>query len=624
MTEANWSFTWLGYPGALGEPAWLIGAGVAAAVALWAIWVALGRRQRLGERISPRFFEKLASGVSAKRPVTRAALYGGGLVLFAVALAQPQCGGDAKLIKRRGVDVVVALDASKSMLARDVLPDRLERAKWELGTLLDQLKGDRIALVVFSGSAFIQCPLTSDYSAAKLFLKAVDPQQMPPGATNIGEALRLSKQVLDSADRGSKERAIVLLSDGEDLAGEVKPAVASLQEAGVKLYAIGIGSESGEPIPLLGKKGEVTGYQKDARGEVVLSRLDKNGLAQLAEATGGEFYYQPRGVAMGGVLSQIEKMQKADLESRLAFRFDEKFQYFAFAGLVLLVWAIALPEGRRRGGAKGGTAVVPLAFVLAFLWRPAALAAGLFERNHPDVEEGMKAYGAGKAGDALSSFDAAKKAVPHHPTVDFNRGDALFKQGRYAEAKDVFADVAQRAEGELKEKALYNLGNAWAKLGRTQEAASAFRKALSANPNDDDARHNLEALLSQPKPKESPDSSQDGDKDKEKKGDSPEGKKENEKEKPKDKEGPGEQEKRPGEKNPSPQQAQPESGPNPPDSEPKEGKVGENAEKPTGEGAAVSRKEAEQLLDSMKQGEKNLQLWRFQQKRRPPADVKDW
>src|SRR5205085_10997699 len=136
---------------------------------------------------------------------------------FGFALAQPQCGSHSELTKRRGIDVVVAIDASKSMLARDVQPSRLERAKLELTTLLDELKGDRVAIVGFAGDAFIQCPLTSDYSAAKLFLRAIDPEQVPQGGTNIGAALRVSKDVLTNADHGAKHKGVVLTSDGAHL-----------------------------------------------------------------------------------------------------------------------------------------------------------------------------------------------------------------------------------------------------------------------------------------------------------------------------------------------------------------------------------------------------------------------
>jgi Ca-activated chloride channel family protein len=214
-------------------------------------------------------------------------------------------------------------------------------------TLLDELKGDRVALVAFAGDAFIQCPLTSDYEAAKLFLRAVDPYQMPQGGTNIGGALEIAKEVFDGADRGSKDRVVVLLSDGEDVFGDVKEGLRTLKDAGIKIYTVGIGSETGEPIPLEGKNGEFVGYQKDERGETVLTRMDRPTLVGLAEESGGEFFYQPRGVAMREVVGRIDKLQKSDLESRIAVRFDERFQTYLAIGLALWVAAMLMRASRK-------------------------------------------------------------------------------------------------------------------------------------------------------------------------------------------------------------------------------------------------------------------------------------
>ena len=176
---ASIRFTLLGYPVGLGEPWALVLLAVAGAILALGLFHALRRRARVRALVSERLTDVLAPGLSVTRPVTQVTLYALGTALFAVALAQPQCGSSTELVKRRGVDVVVALDASKSMLARDVQPSRLERAKLELSTLLDELKGDRVGLVVFAGEAFVQCPLTTDYGAAKLFLRAVDPGAMP-------------------------------------------------------------------------------------------------------------------------------------------------------------------------------------------------------------------------------------------------------------------------------------------------------------------------------------------------------------------------------------------------------------------------------------------------------------
>lgn len=344
-----WRFTVLGYQVGLAQPLFLALCAVALLLGVLALVAALRRRSRVRSFLPERLVGKLAPGVSQWRPAVQSAFYGVGLVLFGLALAQPQCGSKSELTKRKGIDVVVVLDASKSMLARDVQPSRLERAKLELTTLLDELKGDRVGLVVFAGDAFIQSPLTSDYSAVKLFLRAVEPEQMPQGGSNIGAALKLSKQVLDNADRGSKERVIVLLSDGEDLFGEVDEAVEGLKDSGVQVLAVGVGSDSGEPIPIYNRRGEFVDYKKDSAGETVITRLDRGGLTAIAEATGGAFFYQPRGVAMGQVVERIDKMQKSELESRVTVRYDERFQYYAVPGLALLLAGmLLLPSSRRR------------------------------------------------------------------------------------------------------------------------------------------------------------------------------------------------------------------------------------------------------------------------------------
>ncbi|MBL8956485.1 MAG: VWA domain-containing protein [Myxococcaceae bacterium] len=339
----------LGYQAGLAKPLFLALVPVALLLAGLALWRALSRRSRLTAAIPERLTLVIAPGVSLALPTAQASFYGLGLSLMAFALAQPQCGSHAELTKRRGIDVVVAIDASRSMLARDVVPSRLDRARLELNTLLDELKGDRVAIVGFAGEAFVQCPLTSDYGAAKLFLRAIDPEQVPQGGTNIGAALLLSKQVLTNADHGAKDRVVVLISDGEDLEGDVSAGVDALKELDAKVLAVGIGSEAGEPIPVINKNGEVTGYRKDRDGNTVLTRLDRAGLTRIATDTQGQFFHQPNGVAMGEVVKVIDTLQKSELESRVTVRYAEVFQPYLGAGLGFLVLGmLVLPSFNRR------------------------------------------------------------------------------------------------------------------------------------------------------------------------------------------------------------------------------------------------------------------------------------
>ena len=348
MSETPLRFGFLNYPLGLAHPGYLLLGLLATGLGLWGLALALRRAARVESLLGARLAPTLAPGVSPVLSALKAALQAAGLGLFAVALAQPQCGSRTELAHRRGIDLVVAIDASKSMLARDVAPDRLDRAKLELNTLLDSLKGDRVGIVAFAGDAYVQSPLTSDYAAAKLFLRAVDPEQMQQGGTNIGAALQLAQSMLESADRGAKDRVVVLLSDGEDLSGEEMDAAEALHAAGIKVYAVGIGSEAGEPIPELGKGGEVLGYKKDASGNTVLTRLDRAGLEAVAQLTGGEFFYQPHGVAVQEVAARIDRLQKSEIESRLTVRWDERYQTFLAPGLALLVAGMLIPR-RRRG-----------------------------------------------------------------------------------------------------------------------------------------------------------------------------------------------------------------------------------------------------------------------------------
>jgi Ca-activated chloride channel family protein len=344
-----WHFTLLGYRLAFAVPALLAGAVGAVALGLALMAVASRRGARVTGAVPARLRAALAPGVSTVLPLLRGTAGTLALACFAVALAQPQCGERAEVVKRQGIDVVVALDASKSMYARDVAPSRLERARLELTSLLDLLKGDRVAIVAFAGDAFVQCPLTSDYAAARMFLRAIDPEAMPQGGTNIGAALLLARQVLDNADRGAKDRVVVLLSDGEDLGGEIAEGLGSLREVGARVLAVGIGSEQGEPVPILNKEGAVVGYKKDEEGRTVISRLDRAGLTHLAQATGGEYFFQPRGVAVAEVVKVIDGLKKSELESKVTVRYGEAFQPFVAAGLAFLfLGALLVPAWRRR------------------------------------------------------------------------------------------------------------------------------------------------------------------------------------------------------------------------------------------------------------------------------------
>jgi Ca-activated chloride channel family protein len=319
--------------------------GALAAIAAWR------RQERVRKLLGPRM-EQVFPGSGAGQGVARGSFLGVGLFLLFFAAAGPQCGERTELVKRSGIDLVVALDASNSMLARDVKPSRLERAKLEVSALLDRLKGDRVGLIVFAGDAFVQCPLTTDYSAARLFLRAVDPAAMPQQGTAIANALLESKRVLEGGGRGSAAKAVLLITDGEDQEGDALKAASDLAEAGIRVYAVAVGSETGEPIPIVDKDNNVTGYKKDKEGKTVLSRTDVAGLRELA-SHGGGLVLRGSGADLGvlDVMPELDKLQKGELESRLSVQYDDKYYWFAWPAFALLAIGAMLgdgPLGRRR------------------------------------------------------------------------------------------------------------------------------------------------------------------------------------------------------------------------------------------------------------------------------------
>lgn len=346
-----WQFRLLGYAARFAEPQYLAFSAAALLFGGLTVLLVLSRANRLEKLVPSRLAPKVLPATSAVRSAVRPLLGWLGLLLAGVALAEPQCGTHVELAKRQGIDVVIALDASRSMLARDVKPSRIERAKLELSGLLDKLGGDRVGLVVFAGDAFVQCPLTSDLAAAKMFLRAVDPSAMPVQGTDVGRALDESKDLLVEAERGAKSRAIVLLSDGEDFGGEVDEELKQLKDAGIRVITVGIGSAAGEPIPEVDKRGNVVGYMKDREGNTVMSRLDERGLAHIADATDGIYVASlPGAIGVGRVAEELDKLQKSELESRISVSYAERYPLFLAPALALLALGLALRPGRARAG----------------------------------------------------------------------------------------------------------------------------------------------------------------------------------------------------------------------------------------------------------------------------------
>jgi len=344
----------LGAPARLAAPEalWLLAA-VAALAALGIVQL-LRRRALLGRTAGPQA-RRLAPRANLARPAGRLGLSLGGLALLALALARPQCGTRAELSRSLGVDVAIVLDVSSSMLAQDVAPDRLTRAKLEVGALLDQLAGDRVGLVVFAADAFVQCPLTSDAAAARLFLRAATPRGLPRQGSDLGQALREAGRVLASSGKVGRTRVVLVVSDGEDLEGGGAAAAKALGEEGVRIFALAVGTPAGDFVPLVDADGVARGVKKDRKGEAVATRLDLATLRQVADAGGGEVFEldsPDRGPA--AIRPALDALEKGELQSRLTVRYEDRYALAAFPGLLCLLAALLLRESPRQAGRRRG------------------------------------------------------------------------------------------------------------------------------------------------------------------------------------------------------------------------------------------------------------------------------
>lgn len=289
--------------------------------------------------------KKLSSSRSAKKEIAKALLLVAGLMFLILALAHPQLGARQVPVKHKGIDVVIAVDVSESMNAQDIKPSRLKLAKRELSLLIDQLAGNRIGVVLFAGTSFIQCPITLDTGAAKIFLDIIDTDSVPTPGTNIGEAIRTSISAFNSKEK--KHKVLILLTDGEDHGGEALSYAKQAKDEGIKIYTVGIGTTKGEPIPVMGEKGSARGYKKDKRGEVVLSRIDERLLTEIADATDGR-YLPPSGneLSFEDIFYDISRMEKKELEGKLSLQYEDRFQFPLFLAFLCLIAEFLL--GTRR------------------------------------------------------------------------------------------------------------------------------------------------------------------------------------------------------------------------------------------------------------------------------------
>jgi Ca-activated chloride channel family protein len=260
-------------------------------------------------------------------------------IFLVIGIADPQIGSRLEKVERKGMDIMIALDVSNSMLSEDILPNRLERAKQSISKLIEELRNDRLGIIVFAGKAFTQLPITTDYAAAKMFVSSIDPGIVPVQGTSISEAIRLAEKSFNKEDHS---KAIIIITDGEDHEGEALEAAKACSEKGIKLYTIGMGLPEGSPIPLY-NNGVRSGFKKDKKGQTIISRLNENMLQQIA-AAGNGIYVRANNSNTGlkQIFNEIDSMEKKEFESRMFSDYEDRFQYFLFPALLLIILEILL------------------------------------------------------------------------------------------------------------------------------------------------------------------------------------------------------------------------------------------------------------------------------------------
>ncbi len=305
------------------------------------------KRRAMALFANSELYQKLSQSVNRKRQIWKVVLSVVVVFLLILSLARPQLGTRLRSVEREGQDIMIALDVSLSMLAEDIQPNRLEKAKHEIGSFINRLEGDRIGLIAFSGKAFVQCPLTLDYGAATMFLDVMEPDLIPVPGTALGEAIQ--KAVTSFVEKERKHKLLILITDGEGHVGEPLEMAKVASKEGVIIYCVGIGSSQGVPIPIIDERGNRTGFKKDRNGEVVMTKLDELTLEKIALETGGKYYRASTGeVELDKIYSDIEDMEKKELSSQQFAQYEDRFQGLLGVVLFLLVIEVLVPERRRE------------------------------------------------------------------------------------------------------------------------------------------------------------------------------------------------------------------------------------------------------------------------------------
>ena len=493
-----------------GAPEWLWG--LLLVPLLIVLFVRAERRghQRLQEFVSARLLPQLAGTVNRPRRMIRFALQLLGLSLALVSLAQPRWGYTFEDVKRKGLDLLIAVDTSRSMLSNDVQPNRLDRVKLAVQDLLNELQGDRVGLIAFAGRAFLQAPLTIDYDAVVEAINDLDTKTIPEGGTDISSAIALATQSFGKSATGN--RALIIFTDGEELSGDAVKTAKEAADAGVRIFTVGVGTPQGSLIPVTGDDGQ-TAFVKDSAGQVVKSKLDDKRLREIAQATGGFYVHLESGLrTMQQLQSEgLAKMKAAEMDVRLSRQPIERYEWPLSAALIALALSILIPERKRarerrsvpapartaaHGVGGGPVRTVGATVVLLILLSSFAFAAA----------PGIDAYHEGKFEDAYSQFQQTLKSHPESPADDklqFDSGAAAYKLKDYNKALESFSQALLTGDTGLQSKGHYNLGNTLYQHGEAEKsdekklsdwtnALDHYEQTFKLDPQNKDAKDNYD------------------------------------------------------------------------------------------------------------------------------------
>lgn len=446
-------------------------------------------RRLLQKFVAERLIAQLAPDLSSAKRWLKQAMLLLALTFLILAAANPQVGTRLEEVKREGIDLFVALDVSLSMRAEDIKPSRLEKAKRDVSELLKKLSGDRVGLIVFAGDAFIQFPLTADYAAADLFISAVDVESVPTPGTMIG--LAVERAMKSFSTELPTQKAVIVVSDGENTEGDVLGAVEEARKAGVKIFAVGMGTTEGGPIPVYNANGQRVDFKRDRAGSVVVTRLDESMLQEIATSTGGTYRRATSaGNEIDEIFNELASLEKTEFGVKQVTGFESRYQYPLAVAVLLLMLELVLSERKGRLMIRLKKLLPAFGLVTATLMFVAPLN-GQTVRSH--VSDGNKSFGKQNYADAEVAYKKALEKDPKSKEAQFNLGNAYYKQQRYDESARQFANtVLAMGPDTHRAKAYYNLGNSLFKANKIQESIEAYKQSLKLNPDDDDARYNLE------------------------------------------------------------------------------------------------------------------------------------